>query len=59
CTEDTVSTDIHTSLTHLEDMDSYVPVLFTDYSSAVNTVTPTKLTETLTTGLTPSFCKWG
>ncbi|KAK3535395.1 hypothetical protein QTP70_012060 [Hemibagrus guttatus] len=44
-TEDGVNTAIHTALTHLEGKDTYVRMLFIDYSSAFNTVIPHRLSE--------------
>ena len=37
-TSDTVLSVIHTALTHLESGDSYVRLLFLDFSSAFNTI---------------------
>ena len=48
-------------LAHIQNTepDSYVRILFTDYSSAFNTITPATLTDKLhTLGLTPSLCNW-
>ncbi|KAK3570228.1 hypothetical protein QTP86_017148 [Hemibagrus guttatus] len=58
-TEDAVNAAIHTALTHLESKDTYVRMLFIDYSLAFNTVIPHRLSEKLLTlGLTPSLCNW-
>ena len=58
-TDDTVNAAIHTALSHLEHRDTYVQMLFVDYSSAFNTVIPSRLTEKLSTlGLTSSLCFW-
>lgn len=58
-TDDAVNTAIHTALTHLEGKDTYVRMLFIDYSSAFNTVIPHKLSDKLLTlGLTPPLCNW-
>ncbi|KAK3554577.1 hypothetical protein QTP70_025533 [Hemibagrus guttatus] len=58
-TEDAVNAAIHTALTHLEGNDTYVRMLFIDYSSAFNTVIPHRLSEKLLTlGLAPSLCNW-
>ena len=46
-TDDAVNTAIHTALTHLENKDTYVRMLFIDYRSAFNTVLPTRLAEKL------------
>ncbi|KAK3562739.1 hypothetical protein QTP86_006521 [Hemibagrus guttatus] len=57
-TEDAVNVAIHTSLTHLEGKDTYVRMLFINYSSAFNTVIPHRLSEKLLTlGLAP-LCNW-
>lgn len=41
--EDAVATAIRTTLTHLEHKESYARFLFTDFSSAFNTITPSRL----------------
>ena len=38
-----ITVDLHYSLSHLENKDSYIRTLFVDYSSAFYTVTPDKL----------------
>lgn len=58
-TEDAVSTDIHKALSHLEHQQSYVRMLFIDYSSAFNTILPEVLIVKLAQlGLTPNICSW-
>ncbi|KAK0151838.1 RNA-directed DNA polymerase from mobile element jockey [Merluccius polli] len=42
-TEDAVITALHTALTHLDNNNTYVRMLFVDFSSAFNTVIPHKL----------------
>ncbi|KAF7642655.1 hypothetical protein LDENG_00253780, partial [Lucifuga dentata] len=42
-TEDAISTALHTALTHLEQKGTYVRILFVDYSSAFNTIVPSRL----------------
>ena len=42
-TDDTVSIALHTALSHLEKRNTYVRMLFIDYSSVFNTIVPTKL----------------
>ncbi|KAI4884740.1 hypothetical protein NFI96_025547 [Prochilodus magdalenae] len=42
-TEDAISTALHTALTHLDCQNSYVRMLFIDFSAAFNTVIPSKL----------------
>ena len=58
-TSDAITAVIHHSLSHLENKDSYIRMLFVDYSSAFNTVIPHKLTHKLyTLGLHPTLCDW-
>ena len=58
-TDDTISITLHTSLSHLYKRNTYVRMLFIDYSSAFNTIVPTKLiTKLRTMGLNTSFCNW-
>ena len=42
---DTIFTDLHYSFSHLEKIDSYIRMLFVDYSSTFNTAIPHKLTH--------------
>lgn len=47
------------ALCHLEAKDTYVRMLFINYSSAFNTVIPFRFTgKLLTLGQSPSFCNW-
>ncbi|KAI3355175.1 hypothetical protein L3Q82_017875 [Scortum barcoo] len=48
-TEDAISSVVHTALTHLENKDSYVRLLFVDFNSAFNTIIPQTLVQKLTT----------
>uniref|UniRef100_A0A3B3I9A9 Reverse transcriptase domain-containing protein n=1 Tax=Oryzias latipes TaxID=8090 RepID=A0A3B3I9A9_ORYLA len=58
-TEDAVSLALHATLSHLEHPDTYVRMLFVDFSSAFNTVIPDKLTLKLhNLGLPASLCLW-
>ncbi|KAK2875601.1 hypothetical protein Q8A73_024029 [Channa argus] len=58
-TSDAIAAAIHYSLSHLENKDSYLRILFINYSSAFNTVIPHKLTHKLSTlGLHPTLCDW-
>ena len=58
-TEDAVSLALHTAMSHLERPNSYVRMLFVDFSSAFNTVIPDKLVLKLhTLGLPTSLCAW-
>ncbi len=59
-TDDTISQVLHTSLTHTDIKNgNYVRLLFIDYSSAFNTIVPTKLAVKLSAlGITSSLCDW-
>ncbi len=41
--DDAISSTLHLALTHLENKDSYVRMLFIDFSSALNTIIPQQL----------------
>ncbi|KAK3529768.1 hypothetical protein QTP86_003033 [Hemibagrus guttatus] len=57
-TEDAVSTVLHSVLTHL-DNNTHACVLFVDFSSAFNTVIPSKLTTKFgDLGINTSLCNW-
>ena len=48
-----------TALSHLDKRNTYVRMLFIDYSSAFNTVVPSKLIITLEAlSLNPALCSW-
>jgi hypothetical protein len=56
-TDDTISIALHTALSHLDKRNTYVRMLFIDYSSAFNTIVQTKLiTKLRTLGLNTSLC---
>ena len=58
-TEDAIATALHSTLTHLEKRNSYVRLLFVDFSSAFNTILPDKLVQKLCQlGLPPPTCNW-
>uniref|UniRef100_A0A8C1LL36 Reverse transcriptase domain-containing protein n=1 Tax=Cyprinus carpio TaxID=7962 RepID=A0A8C1LL36_CYPCA len=58
-TDDAISTTLHSALTHLEEKDSYVRMLFIDFSSAFNTIIPQQLIHKLVElGLNTSLCNW-
>ncbi|KAK3563111.1 hypothetical protein QTP86_016349, partial [Hemibagrus guttatus] len=58
-TEDAISTALHTSLSHLEHPNTYVRMLFVDFSSAFNTIVPHKLVDKRNNlGLTTTLCSW-
>ncbi|KAI4897620.1 hypothetical protein NFI96_030292, partial [Prochilodus magdalenae] len=58
-TDDAISSLVHTAFTHLEQKDSYVRMLFVDFTSAFNTMIPQTLTDKLSSlGLRSSLCNW-
>ncbi len=59
-TDDAISQVLHSSLTHIDSKNgNYVRLLFIDYSSAFNTIVPTKLTVKLSDlDLNTSLCDW-
>ncbi len=58
-TDDAISSTLHLALTHLENKDSYVRMLFIDFSSAFNTIIPQQLINKLKLlGLNNSLCNW-
>ena len=59
-TEDAISIALHTAIYHLDKRgNNYATMLFIDYSSAFNTIVPSKhLTKPGTLGLNPSLCNW-
>ncbi len=59
-TDDAISQVLHSSLTHIDSKTgNYVRLLFIDYSSAFNTIVPTKLAVKLPDlGLDTSLCDW-
>ena len=58
-TEDAVCTVLHSALTHLDNNNTYVRMLFVDFSSAFNTVIPSKLTTKLgDLDINTSLCNW-
>ncbi len=58
--DDAISQVLHSSLTHIDRKNgNYVRLLFIDYSSAFNTIVPTKLAVKLSDlGLNTSLCDW-
>jgi hypothetical protein len=55
-TDDAVSVALHTALSHLDKRNTYVRMRFIDYSSAFNTIVPSKLiTKLRTLGLNSSI----
>ena len=58
-TADAISIALHTALSHLDKRNTYVRMLFIDYSSAFNTIVPSKRINKLRTlGLNTSLCNW-
>jgi hypothetical protein len=58
-TDDAVSIALHTALSHLDKRNTYVKMLFIEYSSAFNTIVPSKLINKLRNlGLNTSLCNW-
>ncbi len=58
-TDDAIAFTLHTALSHLENKNTSVRMLFVDYSSAFNTIVPATLVAKLQTlGLNRSLCSW-
>ncbi|CDQ88695.1 unnamed protein product, partial [Oncorhynchus mykiss] len=58
-TDDAISIALHTALSHLDKRNTYVRMLFIDYSSAFNTIVPSKfITKRRILGLNTSLCNW-
>ncbi len=58
-TDDAISSTLHLALTHLENTDSYVRMLFIDFSSAFNIIIPQQLIDKWNLlGLKNSLCNW-
>ena len=58
-TDDAISIALHTALSHLDKRNTYVRMLLIDYSSAFNTIVPSKLiTKLRTLVLNTSLCNW-
>ena len=56
-TDDVISTALHTALSHLDKRNTYVRMLFIDYSTAFNNIVPSKLiTKLRNLGLNTSLC---
>ena len=54
-----ISIALHTVLSYLDKRNTYVRMLFIDYSPEFNTIGPTKLnTKLRTLGLNTSLCNW-
>ncbi|KAK0146238.1 RNA-directed DNA polymerase from mobile element jockey [Merluccius polli] len=58
-TDDAVSTALHCVLSHLDNKNTYARLLFVDFSSAFNTVIPSKLITKLgDLGISTPLCNW-
>ena len=58
-TEDAITIALHTALSHLEHLGSYVRMLFLDFSSAFNHIIPDILVQKLShLGLSTPICLW-
>ena len=58
-TVDAISIVVHTALSHLDKRSTYLRMLFIDYSSAFNTIVPSKLiTKLRSLELNTSLCNW-
>jgi hypothetical protein len=58
-TDDSISIELHTTLSHLDKRNTYVRMLFINYSSVFYIIVPTKLiTKLRTLGLNTSLCNW-
>ena len=58
-TDDAIYIALHTTLFHLDKRNTYVGMLFIDYSSAFNTIVSSKLiTKQRTLRLNVSLCNW-
>ncbi|KAI3362901.1 hypothetical protein L3Q82_011498, partial [Scortum barcoo] len=59
-TEDAIALTLHTALSHLDQRDTYVRMLFIDYSSAFNTIMcpPSSSPSSETLGSTAALCDW-
>ena len=58
-TDDAIAVTLHTALSHLDKRNTYVRILSTiDYSSAFNTIVPSKLIKLEALGLNPTLCNW-
>ncbi|XP_059813893.1 uncharacterized protein LOC132385667 [Hypanus sabinus] len=57
--DDAIAITLHLALTHLDKQDTYVQMLFIDFSSAFNRIIPQKLIGKLNLlGLNTSLCNW-
>jgi hypothetical protein len=58
-TDDAISIVLHAALSHLDKRNTYVRMLFIDYTSALNTIVTSKLiTKLRNLGLNTTLCNW-
>ena len=58
-TDNVIATALHSALTHLGKRNSYVRMLFMDFSSVFNTIVPSRIDSKLRDlGIDPSLCRW-
>ena len=58
-TDDAITITLHTALSHLDQRNNYVRMLFVDYSAAFKIIVPSKLIIKLEAlGLNPTLCNW-
>ena len=57
-TEDAIAIALQTALPHQDKSNTYVRMLFIDYSSVFNTIVPSKLTKLRTLGLNTWLFNW-
>ena len=58
-TDDTISIALYIALSHQDKRNTYVKMLFIDYSSEFSTIVPSKLiTKLRILGLNTSLCNW-
>ena len=57
--DDAITITLRTALSHLDKRNTNVRMIFINYSSAFNTIVPSKLITKLgTLGLNPALCNW-
>lgn len=58
-TDDAINIALHTALQHLEQRGTYARLLFVDYSSAFNTIIPSRLVSKMDAlGVDDDICRW-
>ena len=57
--DDAIAITLHTVLSHLDNRNTYVRMLYIDYNSTFNTIEPLKpIIKLETLGLNPALCNW-